>query len=56
LTESRTVRVLKIHPSAVADPEIGELTDRLGLQPYQDSYPVDEAPEGQPFLSLPLGP
>ncbi len=47
LTETRSVRVLKIHPRAVADPEVLELTERLGLVPYQDSYPVEEVPEGQ---------
>ena len=47
LTETRPIRVLEIHPRAIASPEILEIDRRLGLRPYQSSYPVEEAPEGQ---------
>ena len=47
LTETRPIRVLEIHPRAIASPEILEIDRKLGLRPYQSSYPVEEAPEGQ---------
>jgi hypothetical protein len=47
LTATRPIRVLEIHPRAIASPEILELSRSLGLKPYQSSYPVEEAPEGQ---------
>ena len=47
LTETKPVRVLKIHPAAIALPETLEFERMLRLQPYLDTYPVVEAPEGQ---------
>ena len=55
LTQSNPVRVLAIHPRAIALPEILELDRMLGLEPYRSSYPMEEAPEGQ-FLRTPEDP
>jgi hypothetical protein len=49
LTETKPVRVLEIHPRAIASEEMTELEGRLGLHPYRSSYPVEEALEGQFF-------
>ena len=47
LTETKPTRVLQIHPRAIASPEITDLERMLLLEPYQTTYPVKEAPEGQ---------
>ena len=47
LTETKPLRVLKIHPAAIALPETLEFERMLRLRPYLDTYPVEEAPEGQ---------
>ena len=51
LTETKPVRVLQIHPRAIASAEMLELEGWLGLLPYRSTYPVEEAPEGQ-FLRM----
>jgi hypothetical protein len=55
LTETKSVRVLSLHPLAIGLPELVELEGRLGLQPYRSSYPVEEAPQGQ-FLRMSVDP
>ena len=46
LTETKPVRVLNIHPSAIALPETLEFARMLRLEPYQTSYPVEEVAGG----------
>jgi hypothetical protein len=47
LTQSRPVRLLRVHPEAVSSPELVELTSALRLKPYQETYEVEEVVEGQ---------
>jgi hypothetical protein len=47
LTQSRPVRLLRIHPEAISAPDLLELTRVLRLTPYQESYAVEEVIEGQ---------
>jgi hypothetical protein len=47
LTQTKTVRVLRIRPDAVAWPEVLELTRLLRLRPGLTSYDVEEILEGQ---------
>jgi hypothetical protein len=47
LTQTRSVRVMRIHPEAVGSPEMLELARLLRLQPGLESYDVDELIEGQ---------
>ncbi len=52
LTQTKPVRVLQVHPKAAGEPEILDLEATLRLVPYQTSYPVEEAPQGQ-LLAVP---
>lgn len=47
LTQSRSVRVLRIRAEAVASPEMQELARLLRLRPGQETYEVEEVLEGQ---------
>jgi hypothetical protein len=47
LTQSRPVKVVQIDPGSVTSPDVLDLVGILGLQPYQATYDVEEAPQGQ---------
>lgn len=47
LTQSKPVKVVQFAPEAVNLPDVRRLTEALGLPPYELTYEVVEAPEGQ---------
>jgi hypothetical protein len=47
LTKTKTIHVLRLHPDALALPEVLELTRVLRLEPGRDSYEVEEIVEAQ---------
>lgn len=47
LTQTRSVRVIRVQPEAVASPEVLELARLLRLRPGQETYEVEEVLGGQ---------
>lgn len=47
LTQAKPVKVVQIDPGSATSPDVLDLVQILGLPPYQTTYDVEEAPQGQ---------